>query len=174
MKNLIIGLLLLAVHGITNAQSKSIENFYNKYTNYDDVMDISLSGFVLKLATNYSDDEEADKMLRKITQIRVMIMDEGNLVEKSDLKSLIRDVKKDSFDELMQIRDKGNLVDFFIKEKDNKITNVLMLINSSDGFLMLSLEGLLDFSDLNNVNIDIEGVENFKKIPKNKKQLPRA
>lgn len=174
MKNMLIGLLLLAVHGLTYGQTKSIQNFYDKYANHDEVTNISLSGFVLKLATSYTSDEETERMINKITQVRVLIMEDGNLVQKADLKSLTNSMRKDNFEELMKIREKDNLVDFYIKEDQDKITNVLMLISSNDGFLLFSLEGLLNFSDLNNINIDVDGVENFKKIPKNKKDLPRA
>ncbi len=174
MRKLVASLALLSFSILCFGQSPAVKSFYNKYKNMEDVTDIKLQGWVLKLASTFADEGDTEKLLKKITHLRVMIMDDGNLVKADEYKSLIKSVKKDRFEELMQIKEDGNKIDFFIREKGEAVTDVLIMVNSPDGFVLLSLEGALKFSDLRHLEIDVEGGENFKKIPENRSDVPRA
>ena len=155
-------------------QSPAIQSFYGKYKDLENVTDIKLQGWVLKLASTFADEEDAERLLKKITHLRVLVMENGNLVKTSEYQQLIRSVKKDRFEELMKIKEDGANIDFLIREEGETITDVLILVSGEDGFVLLSLEGALQFKDLHNLEIDIQGGENFKKIPKNRGDVPRA
>jgi len=129
----------------------------------------------LKLASSFSDDDDdAQHLLRKITSLRVLTMENGNLVTPDAYNQLLKSVKQEAFEELMQVKQDGQKIEFLIREKGDRITDLLLLISGNDGFTLLSLEGALKFSDLNNLNIEIEGSEHLKKLPKDKKDVPRA
>lgn len=174
MKNTILALFLIGLPLIGMSQTPVIKSFYDKYKNMDKVQDVQLQGWLLELASTFTDEESAGNLLKKITQLRVLIMDEGNLVSQQEYKSLLKEVKKSQFEELIQIKDGDQKIEFLIREKGETITDVLVVINGPDDFVMLSLEGKLKFSDLNDLNIEIEGAEHFQKLPEAKKDLPRA
>jgi hypothetical protein len=173
MKNIIFLVLFSLIATLSFSQS-TIENFYQKYTDFDNVTDIKLQGWLLKLASQYSDDEEANKFLEKITQLRVLIMEEGNLVSPYEYKSLKRNIVKENFEELFQVREQEENIGLYIREQGDKITDVVLLVSGVDNFVLLSLEGLLKFSDLNDLKIDVEGIEHLEKLPDDKKDVPRA
>ena len=170
MKNIIIVALIAILPVLAFGQNKSIEKFYNKYKSQENVTDINLQGWVLELAASFSDDE-SEKVLEKISKLRVLVIEEGNLVNSSEYKQLVKDIKNDSFEELMQFKDGNDKVDIMLKEKGNKITNLLLIARGNDGFIMLSLEGDLDWNDLKSLEIDVEGAEHLKKLPDD---MPRA
>lgn len=155
-------------------QNSAIQSFYGKYKDLENVTDIKLQGWVLKLASTFTDEEDAERILKKITHLRVLIMEDGNLVGAAEYQKLIKSVKKDRFEELMKIKEDGSNIDFLIREEGETITDVLILVSGEDGFVLLSLEGALQFKDLHNLEIDVEGGENFKRIPKNRGDVPRA
>ena len=173
MKYLIISLLLLCPF-LNFGQAKPIINFYNKYKNQENVKDISIQGWLIKLASQFSDSESGEQLLKKITKIRVLVMDEGNLVTPSEHKSLLNAIKSSNFEQLMQMRDKDQHIDFYLREKGETITDVAVIVQSPDNFVLLSLEGLLKFSDLKKLNLDIEGGKHFEKIPEKRSEIPRA
>ena len=174
MKNILSALFLFFSISLF-AQNQVVQDFYDKYNELENVDEVKLQGWLLKLAAEYADETEEEKMLEKISFIRVMIMSEGNLVKPKDLKAFIKDIQKENFSELMQIRDGGALVNVFIREEGKEITDVLALINDKeDAFILLSLEGRIQFSDLNNLNINVSGMDHLKKIPENRKSIPRA
>lgn len=170
MKNLILVLTMLALPFFAASQTECIENFYDKYVDNEKISDLSLNGWILSLASKMS-DEEGTEILEKITKLRIMIAEEKNIVTKPDIKKLMRDVRKNEFEDLMTIRDEGSRVNFMIREEGDNITNVLVIIHGDDDFILLSLEGNLNFDDLKELNFDVEGGDVFKNLPK---KNPRA
>ena len=156
-----------------NAQTEGITNFWEKYSQHENATEINITGGFIKFMASFAEDEEAD-IAEKIMGLRVLVMDEGNIVVPTDFKKLVKEVKRNAFEELMTIRDGSTTVDFMIREKDDTITDVLILVNDEENFVLLSLECLLQFSDLNKLNIEVEGGDFFKKIPEKKKDIPRA
>jgi thioredoxin-related protein len=172
MKKIITMLFLASLFLQAKAQTENIESFYNRYAKNEKATNVTIKGWLLDVATQFTEDVESRKVLSKITQLRVLLMEEGNPVSNAEYLQLKKDIRNDDFEELLQIRDEGSQVDFFIREEDNHITNVLMLVNETDGFVLLSLEGLLKLEDLKNLKIETEGGAHFEKIKW--KEVPRA
>ena len=168
MKNI---LFLLCFFGSTIAafaQINSIQQFYEKYAGYENATEINVQGWVLKLASTFADKEQEQEVLNKITQLRILLMENGNLVSYRDHQKLIKSLQKDDFETYLQVRDGADRIDFYVKEQGGKISNILMVVNGMDGFVLLSLEGLLNLKDLENLNIDIDGTKHLKKLPKHR------
>lgn len=169
MKNIIIAacLLLAPLMAFCQDSSPTIQSFYNKYSQIEDVLDIKLSGGILKMVSSFSSDnnEKADP-IEKISYLRILVMDNGNLVKPGDLKKLMRDVKSDGFEDLIQVREKETRVDVMIKEKNSIISNALLVVNDVDNFVLISLEGTFSLEDLESLDLDVEGAEYFKKMKK--------
>ena len=165
----IIALLCLPL--LSFSQSKAIEDFYNKYKNHEDISKVELKGWVLKLVAKFTDEaDNTDDFLRKITKLRVLSMDEGNIVERADYNRLIKNVQSDRFEDLMYFKEGDSDVKILIREGASAVTDILMVISGDDHFTLLSLEGRLKFSDIQNLNldIDIEGTEHLGKVSKRK------
>lgn len=173
MKNIIvITICLLTQVGILSAQSKTIESFYDQYAEKENATNVTIKGWLLDIATQFTSDENSKETLSKITKLRVLLMEDGNPVTQNDFYQLKKGIIKDDFEELLKIRDESSHVDFYIREDNDLITNVLMLVNDQDEFILLSLEGLMKLEDLKNIKIDTDGAEHFEKIKK--KEVPRA
>jgi hypothetical protein len=99
------------------------------------------------------------------------------MVNPAEYQRLVKAVRRDRFEDLMSIKDEDDNIQIMIREKGETVTDVLVLINGDDHFTLLSLEGKLKFSDLNNLHIDIDGAEHFEKVPERKtepRSTPRA
>lgn len=168
MRTILLYALLALLPAILNGQSKHITQFYNHYKAQEEVTNLNLRGFVLSLASTFTDDKDARKILRKVSHLRLLMMEDENLVSPEAYTSLIRGIKSDHFEELMLLREERQRIEFFLREDGETITDVLMLLHGDGEFLMLSLEGAFKFSDLNDLKIDIDGGEHFSKIPDRK------
>ena len=167
MKNLIIIAFTCFLSFSAFAQNQAIETFYNKYMDMEDITDISLEGWLLNMVATYaSETDEKVDLTKKISKLRIMIMDEKNIVQKNDKKSLMSGLRSGQFEELFQIRDGKTKIDFMIREEGETITNFIMLVDEVDSFILLSLEGALSLEDLKKLNIEVEGAEDFKKLPR--------
>ena len=168
MRIIVVYVLLVLLPALLSGQSKYITQFYNNYKAQEEVTNLNLRGFVLSLASTFADDEDARKILRKVSHLRLLMMEDENLVSPQEYTSLIRGIKSDRFEELMMLREEKQRIEFFLREEGETITDVLMLLHGDGEFLMLSLEGAFKFSDLNDLKIDIDGGEHFSKIPDRK------
>lgn len=178
MKNIML-VMIVAFVGFSFpswGQSPAVKEFYEKYKSLDKVTDVHLKGWVLKLASEFSDDEAGERLLKKITQLRVLIMEEGNLVSPVEYKQLLKQLKRDQFEELFHFKEKqkSQAVSFYLREKGDAVTDVIVLVSGQENFVLLSLEGALRFSDLNDLRIDVDGAEHFKKLPEKKSSIPQA
>lgn len=174
MKITLIALGMLMSILCVQAQTPSIDQFFEKYNAYENTLDITLQGWMLKGASLFSEDEDSKKLMRKISKLRVLILDEGSLISKQEVGRLLKNVRGHQFEDLMEVRDEGNKINFLIRENNKQITNVLMLLKGEEDFMLISLEGLLKFEDLNQIEIDIEGGDHFKKVPKDRCDVPQA
>ncbi|NET37104.1 MAG: DUF4252 domain-containing protein [Cyanothece sp. SIO1E1] len=170
MKKPLFLLALAALPFLCLAQSKAINEFYNKYSQDEHFLDIKLSGGLLNLVASQTDDEGDKQVIRKITALRALVLEEGQMVKKEDYAKLLQGAKADSFEELIKVRDGGDHVEVLIREKGNAISHILLLVNGEDSFVLLSLEGLLQFSDLNDINIDVKGADFLRKLPEHRKR----
>lgn len=168
MRNFFLYCILAFLPGITIAQSSYINHFYNEYKSQAEVTNLNLGSFMIRLVGTFSEDQDAKKILKKVTHLRMLVMEDDNLVSSNDYTSLIKGIKSDEFEELIQIRDKGQRIDFFLREDGDTITDVLMILRGDDEFILLSLEGNLQFSDLNNIELDIDGGDYFSQLPEDK------
>lgn len=168
MKNILIIAFAFLFIVPAFGQTKSINKFYNKYKHQENVTDVKVRGWLIKLASSQVDDEQAENILKKVTQLRVLVVDGFEGVKSNDYNKLINDVEKDSFEEILRIREGKDNIRAMVKSDGDKISNVLLFVDGEDQFVMLSLEGSLDFSDLNDLHFDVEGGDAFEKIPEEK------
>lgn len=173
MGRILLFIMLLCTVSMSFAQTKAINQFYNKYKNLENTERFQLGGFLLRLAAGFSDDEEAEQWMKKISSLRIMTIENGNPVSVNDYNELVKNVKKEAFEDLMMVKEHGKRIQFLVREKDEKITDLLLLVSGDDQFTLLSLEGLLKFSDLNNLNIDINGEKEFHRLPEDRKDIQK-
>lgn len=177
MKHIIL-ILCVVLPILSYGQDKSVKKFYNKYKYDETVTSVKIQGWMLKMAAKFAEDEEDDgeaaELLRKVTRLRVIAMEDGNVISKKDLNQFKKEMAADNFEPLMQVREDGQIIDFFIREADEVITDLVVLVKDKEEFIMLNLEGNLKFEDLRKLDFDVEGGDSFKKLPTKKDDIPRA
>lgn len=176
MKNLFAAvplfLLLLSLPACT--QPSAIDAFYDDFRNGQDVTNVQLQGWMVRLAARFADDETAQVVARKISRLHVMVIGQGDRVSPEQYAKLLQGVRGEAFDDLMEVRDKGKRVQLLLREGKEAITDVLVLIRSDQEFILLSIEGKLKFDDLHQLKLDVEGSEYLECVPAKKSALPRA
>ncbi len=160
---------LLAFPLLMNAQGGPIRHFVDEHSRGEGVNHISLQGNLLQLSHSGEDD-----VYLKIDKVRFLSTDEAYPIPAESISRLIRDLNDFRFEELIQWkegRDQGRIL---IREKGRYISDVLLLLQGKNEFLLLHLEGQFDFEDLNDLDLDIDGAPYFQRLPERRAQVPRA
>lgn len=174
MKQLLLIFSLLVFSSSIFAQ-QSVKRFYNKYKHQEDVTSVKVQGWMIKTVLAFVEDFEGEDIVKKVTKLRVLTMENGNSVSDDDFNELVKDAKSEAFEDLMTIREGTTNIRFMIKENEKKIKNLLVLVSESDEFILISLECNLKWKDLKNIDFDkIDGGEVFEKLPTKKTDVPRA
>jgi len=166
MKSIFIAIITLLPF-LAASQTVSINEFYRKYKNSDaENTHLSLPGWLVKLGVGIAkadadeEDKEALDLVKKVGKVRILTFEDSNPVSRKDLDRLTERVRRENFEDLVMVRDKGANVKIMIREKGELVKNVLILVSETDSFTMVSLKTRVKYDqieDLINESIDEEG-----------------
>lgn len=171
LRPIIFACVIIFLSTSLSAQSEPIHHFYQQYRDNDHATRLNLKGGLLRIASGFTDDKDARRILRKVSHLRLLVVEEDNPVSAEAYTQLIRGIQSDRFEPLIQVREGKQRIEFFMRENGDTITDLLMLLHDEGEFIMLSLEGKLQFSDLNDLQIDVDGAQHLSKLPESR---PRA
>lgn len=164
MKTL-LSMCLLALCTITGMSQKSIDNVFDKFADNEEVTKINFSGNFL---TNIL--QQDDKFQNsEIDNFRLLILENGNNLSSLDRKSIISELQGSNYEELMQIRSKDAHVDFYVRDTDDYVTNLVMFVQDEEQQIILDLDGRIAYDVFDDINIDFEGSNHLKMVGKKRK-----
>jgi hypothetical protein len=133
-KRLIVLLLMLAAVAV-QAQSKTTEALQKKYS---DSRAFFFYNNTLRMI-NQNEDKEFDDIIKDIEKMKFL------MVKKAPTgfpyNDVVKDYKNEMFEEVMTSRYKGKNFDVFVKEKDNKTSAMLVLVNDEENLFVLDILG---------------------------------
>ncbi|MFK7981951.1 MAG: DUF4252 domain-containing protein [Saprospiraceae bacterium] len=167
--------VFVACFATSNAIAQNgLNRFVEQYAGLEYANKLTLQGGLLQLIGNDSEQEEAQKTLTKLNKLTALWIEDFNPVSKKEINYLLKNLRKDRFESLIMVKEGGANVNFMVQENGQNITGVILLVDGVDSFLLINLMGNLQFEDLGNIDLDIEGMDYFKKLPKNRAELKRA
>ncbi|MFT6320783.1 MAG: hypothetical protein ACJAT4_001712 [Granulosicoccus sp.] len=166
---IIILLLAVSVH----AQNDAISKYFDQYLDDDNFTVVYVSGkmfdMIAKVDIDELEDEEAQIIMdvaKDIKGLRVLVTDVDPKQYYKQARKLVK--SNDGYEVLLTVRDKGDNVNFWIKEKNNIIEELFLLVGSEDEFVMVSFLGTLDLNKIAQLadKIEMSGAEHLQKIGK--------
>ncbi|HVI43325.1 MAG TPA: DUF4252 domain-containing protein [Chitinophaga sp.] len=162
MKKLTIAVCMLACFTrAASAQEKSLREFRRSCNGNAETHEVTLGNTAMKFARwclsfdNNSHDEDVAatrKLLKQVHRLKVYTIsnEEGTNVPLEAISKLKDNLQqKDRFEPLMQVREKGHLIDILNKGKDDELGNMVMLIQDDKDFVIVHLKTSLKLSDIN-------------------------
>jgi hypothetical protein len=164
MKKLLIFVAFIAISQAVMAQTASLDHFIRKHkrTAEGDKVDLTIPGFVVRFGSRFIKKEDLDgvdirKISRKIDELRIVTFEKAAQIQHADYQQLIADVKAENFEELMNVREKGERVNIMIREKKGFIEDILIIVNDKDGeFTLVNIAGKFTMEDINKLIHDVE------------------
>ncbi len=168
MKNACLSILLffaLSAFG----QQDPVRQFINLHKNKTDADHIQLQGNLLKLKA------QADQpILLKIDALNYLNIEQPNGLPASSINSFLKGLVFNRFEELISWDKGGHSAWVFLKENGPSISDVLLLVDSREGTLVLHIQGAFQFEDLNDLDLNLNGSYLLQKLPENRSGIPRA
>ena len=151
------------------AQNDAITRFFDKYSEDEAFTVVYISPKMFQMVAKIeTDDEDWNKVrdvIKDLGGLRVLTADSV-----SDGLAMYKDalgrIPQKEYEELLTVRDGKEHVRFWIKESNNVINELLLLVASPDEFTMLSFVGKIDLDKISALakNIDVDGVQYLDKL----------
>lgn len=154
MKNILYTLTTIVLCSLQSlAQDATINRYFSKYENRDNVTLISLSGKAFEIANQVEvEGEEAEDLKRlagQITGFR-MLIDSFDANAKSTAKQARSEISS-KFEDLITIREKDTDIKIAINEANGLVTEIIAIIGSDTDFMLASITGQIKLSDVSDV-----------------------
>ena len=173
MKNLIIipvALLLLSLQSCIVSSTPKMGFFDNPYYDYKGAKFTSINvpmfltkPMVKKAMREDGESEELINLIRKISDIKVMTVENGNKEMLTDFaKYLIRN----NFEEWMSVKKENETVNFQAKQKGEVIKNLLITVNSGNELVYVDISGKFTADDISRI-INYSEKKDVKKLVAN-------
>ncbi|MEQ8927722.1 MAG: DUF4252 domain-containing protein [Fulvivirga sp.] len=168
MKKVLTVLIVLAAFA-ANGQD-AISRFFEKYADDETFTNVTITSRMFSLFTDLEmeskEDQEILDAISKLKGLKILAKEEvnGKLMYKEALALL----PKGEFDELMSIREEDKDMKFMIKEKDKKISELVMVMGGDREFFILTIFGEIDLKQMAKISkaMDIDGLDNLNKLDK--------
>lgn len=173
MKNLIlipVALLLLSLQSCIVSSTPKMGFFDNPHYDYKGAKFTSINvpmfltkPMVKKAMREEGESEELINLIRKISDIKVMTVENGN---KKMLTDLTKYLTKNNFEEWMTVKKENETVNFQAKQKGEVIKNLLITVHSGKELVFVDVSGRFTADDISRI-INYSEKKDVKKLVAN-------
>ena len=123
---------------------------YWKYKDYDGIA-FTVPSVAIDMGSWFLDEKTDRVLLRKINKVRVMVFEDSSPVTGKDLKRFDKKAKRKHLDDLVYVRQGKTHIRILAKERRAAIRKVVVLVQSPDEFVLVSVKGRFRWDDINRV-----------------------
>lgn len=136
---------LLLVLGELSAQDAKL---YWKYKDYDGV-GFTLGWPLVDIASSFVDERDDRRWLHRINKVRVLVFEDvRNPIRERDMRRFNRRAARRHLEDLLLVRDGKTHVRVLAKERRNILRKVVVLTQSPEAFVLLSMRGKVHWEDI--------------------------
>lgn len=153
MKRLIISLPVLLFTVALNAQYDAVDALFNKYSDRDGFTTVTISGKLLGLFADKSKSHEENDVISRLTSIKILSVENPELNKDLNFYNELKgrmDFK--AYEELMDVKEGSDITKFLIRQKGERITELLVISGGPEGNTLISIRGDLDLKSLSELS----------------------
>lgn len=172
MKRLILIIPVLLIASLAKAQPDAIDQFFNKYADRDGFTTVTISGKLLGLFAGKSESPKENDVVNRLTSIKILSVEDSTLNPGINFYvELGKKLNYSGYEELMDVKEGRDVTKFLIKQKGDRISELLVITGGPDGNTLISIRGDLDLKSLSELSDDT-GMDQLKDLEKIKEKKP--
>jgi hypothetical protein len=170
LRSLFILLPLLILGAGAFAQDDAIGKFFGKYVDDSRFTVVSVSPKMFRLLAKVNWDTIPSTVRQSVSKLQSLRILSTETTPQQFYKEALARIDRKQYEELLTVRDKGQNVQFMIKEEGDRIHELLMIAVGDDGFTLMSFVGDIDLDAMSRLSssMNIKGMENLKNVKRKK------
>jgi hypothetical protein len=157
MKKFALFLIVALAPAFVFAQNSAVEKLFKKYGGQDGFTTVTINSGLLKMAAEFSDEDEDLEILNSIKSIKILAQEEGQASNFYD--EVMGELKRDAYEELMTVNSDDEDVIFLVKKSGDIISEFLLVVGGQEENAVIYIGGNLRMKDLAKLgkSMNIEG-----------------
>ncbi|MCT4664068.1 MAG: DUF4252 domain-containing protein [Flavobacteriales bacterium] len=162
-------ILSLFIGAFAFAQNNIFTKYFDDLSTSEGITKVNISGKLFGLLSHLEmedqEDQEVVDMLKTITNFTMYTLDED--LKTNSLLNKVNKLSRKGYESLMTVEEKDETINFMIKEKNNKVSELVMVVNSDSNLVLMSISGLIDLDKLSKLSkVGISQTDKLKKLKK--------
>lgn len=162
------------------AQSDAIKKYFDRYADDEAFTVVHISSKLFELFAKVDPDMDpgVSQVMKDLKGLRILVRESDGM---RYYKEAAKMIDFDAYEELMTVRTDEENVRFYIKEGDQYIEELLLLVGAPDNFVLMSFVGKIDLENIakltEGMDIDVDGIDHLKELEKDnapKKKNPSS
>lgn len=170
MKKIILTLSVILISVTGWSQSKAVDKLFEKYSGKEGFTSVVITKYMFGLFSNVetTEDDEYMNMIKNLNNIKILSAPGSDIAGINFYEELMESLPKKDYEVVMEINEDGQNIKILVKEKKEKIVELLMIIGGDDENVLISISGIIDMKTIAKLSksMNIEGMENLEKIEK--------
>jgi len=174
MKKLFLLSVLLLIALTDRAQVNAIDDMFNKYGDKEGFSVVTISSKLLGMfVPKDQKDKEGKDIVGRLSSIRILSVEDSLLNKDVNFyKELSSKMNFSDYDELMNVKGGGSVTKFLVKQKGDRISELLIVTGGPDSNAIISIKGDLDLKTISELSKST-GIEELKDLDKLDKNPPK-
>ena len=155
---------------MSSCSRSPVHSFIDDYNQEDHTFSLTVPGWLVRAGSNAAFKEMADEedqiglkaLSQSLGEIRVMVAKEGVVPTKA-VKDLIVTARDHKYIEYVTVREKSKLVNVMVKQEDETVKNLLVLVSSDEEFVIAHIDSKLSIKELEEAQISWNKEKNKEK-----------
>jgi len=154
MKRSILLLIVLALGMSSFAQRNPIDVIFDKYSGTEGITTVFISSKMFSLIAGVElDDDELEEVVSKLKSIRILTVEDEELNNKLNFfLELEGNLDFSEYEELMVVKESDKDLKFLVKEKGNRIDELLMVGGGPGQNVLISIKGDLSLENISKIS----------------------
>jgi hypothetical protein len=171
MKKLFLFTALLTLALAGQSQVNAIDDMFDKYSEKEGFTTVYISSKLLGMFIPKDVKEQEGKdLVGRLSSIRILSVEDSLLNKNVNFyKELNGKLNFKDYDELMVVKEGGDVTKFLVKQKGDRISELLMITGGPGGNTLISIKGDLDLKTISELSKST-GIEELKDLDKIEKE----
>jgi hypothetical protein len=174
MKHIILSVAILFLALNASSQSNPVDELFDRYNGKEGFTTVYISSKMLGMFSSQDQKEQKDQndrdinnLINRLKSIRILSVEDTTLNRKINFyNELSKKMDFSVYEELMVVKEGGNMTKFLIRESGNTIAELLMITGGPGGNALISIRGDLDLKTISGLSKkmgiqQLEGLENI-------------
>ncbi len=145
-----------------------IEKYFEHYLDDPDFTTVKVSPKLFEMLSGIQLDDMDPDVKNLIDNLKGLRILQTNKNSMQHFKKVYKAMSNKGYDTLMDIRDKGEQIKFYIKESGNRINELILLVGGEKEFVFMSFVGDISLNSISKLanKMNFKGSEHLGKLRK--------